>query len=146
VILTSSQLAEALNAAGIYPTQWSLADRAYALPTRQWVLGAYAEALRRLQFEFAVNHWTAEDNDCDDFARLAAAFAQILHTNTAGHPAATALAVGELWYFQDGGGGHAIVFAVCGPNPEDVLLFEPQTAAEKTLSDTEKQNATLARA
>ena len=134
-------------AAGVYTTGWSLADRAYVMPTRQWMLGPFADALRRLQFEFGVNKWTAEDNDCDDFSRLAAAFAQVLHVNTPGHPPATALALGELWYVQDGGkGGHAIVFACCGTDPQDVLFFEPQDGTEKTLSETERQNVTLVRA
>lgn len=144
--LNSSQVAQSLMAAGVYTTGWSLADRAYAMPTRQWMLGPFAEALARLQFEFGVNKWTAEDNDCDDFSRLAAAFAQVLHVNTPGHPAATALALGELWYVQDNGEGHAIVFALCGPLPEDVLFFEPQDGTEKHLSDREKQNVTLVRA
>ncbi len=132
--------------AGVFTTNWSLADRAYALPTRRWMLGPFADALRRLQFEFRVNKWTAEDNDCDDFARLAAAFAQVLHANTPDRPAATALAVGELWYVQDGGAGHAIVFAICGPSVEDVLFFEPQDGTEKQLSEPEKQTVMLVRA
>lgn len=126
-------------------THWSLADRAYAMPSHQWLLGPFAASLGTLQFEFRVKQWSAEDNDCDDFARLAASFAQVLHVNTPDHPPATALAVGELWYVLDDGGAHAINIAICGPNISDVVFFDPQTRDVKTLSSKELTSATMIR-
>lgn len=144
--MSGQELLERLADAGVSIYNPSIADRVYVLPTRQWVAGPFAEALRTLQFEFRVKRWTAEDNDCDDFARLAAAFAQVLHTNTPGHAPATALAFGEFGYMkQDFTGGHAINFVLTGPGPEDVLFFEPQTGQFVTLTAQEKSAVIMLR-
>jgi len=141
----STQIIAQLTSAGIVSAGWSVADSQYALPTMQWVTGPFSDALRKLQYEFKVNRWTREDNDCDDFARLSAAFAQVLHSNTPDHPEGTALAIGEIWYVQDTGGAHAINFAVCGPEHTDVIFYEPQRCATVLLSEQERARTILIR-
>ena len=143
--IQAPQIINQLIAAGITSAGWSVSDSEYALPTMQWVTGPFSDALRKLQYEFKVNRWTREDNDCDDFARLSAAFAQVLHSNTPDHPEGTALAIGEMWYVQDSGGGHAINFAVCGPDHTDVLFYEPQRVALVQLSEAERDRTVLIR-
>ena len=140
------QLAEQLQAAGVASLSWHIADRNYALPTVNFLRGAFASALWSFQNFFAVMSWTEEANDCDDFARLAAAFAQILHYLTPGRPECSALAVGEFWFQKDnGGGGHAINVACCGLEASDVVFYEPQTRTVLHLTDTEKASATMVR-
>lgn len=141
-----SQIAQQLEAAGVSTQSWHLADREYAMPTRNFLTGAFASALWTLQGFFGVLGWTEEANDCDDFAGLARCFAQILHFLTPGRPARSALAVGEFWYEKDNnGGGHAINVACCGLEASDVVFFEPQTRNLVNLSATEKASAILVR-
>lgn len=142
-ILTANELELMVAVAGYSPlavNRFSIVDRLYAMPTRTFLLGAFSGALLSFQTFFKVLKWTEEANDCDDFARLAAGFAQVLHYLTPGRPTATALAVGELWYVQDSGGGHAINIAVCGHGPDDVVCYEPQTRKEVRLTDNERLN------
>jgi hypothetical protein len=140
-ILTAAELELTCAVAGYAPmdvNKFSVVDRRYAMPTRDFLAGAFSAALWSLQKFFDLLNWSEEANDCDDFARLAAAFGQILHYLTPNRPPATALAIGELWYVQDSGGGHAINIAVCGPAPSDVVLYEPQKRQVVRLSDEEK--------
>lgn len=128
--------------AGFKSPNWSIADRKYAMPTRNFILGAFSAALWTFQAFFKILNWTEEANDCDDFARISAGFAQILHFLTPGRPPATALALGEFWYLQDAGGGHAINIGVCGT---EIVAYEPQTRQEVQLSETEKSSGLLVR-
>lgn len=138
-ILDATELQLTLAVAGFDAgSRNSIVDRRYALPTKGFIEGAFSKALWSFQSFFAILRWTEEANDCDDFARIAAGFAQILHFLTPGRPPATALAVGELWYVKDNGENHAINIALCGPTPADVICYEPQTRQIVTLSETEK--------
>jgi hypothetical protein len=121
---------------------WSIADRVYMMPTRAWIEGAYSDALASVQEFFHTQEYAEEENDCDDFARLAASFAQILHHNTPGHPPATALAFGELWYKCDDGINHVLNIAICGG---EVVTYEPQSLRIVTVSATEKQRVNAVR-
>lgn len=141
-VLSSFELQVRLAAAGYEAPNWSVADRCYAMPTRGFVMGAFSSALWSFKSFFQVLNWTEEANDCDDFARLAATFAQILHFLTPDRPPATALALGEFWFVRDDGTGHAINLALCG---EEVVAYEPQTRNEVTLSADEKRRGMLVR-
>ena len=145
-ILTGTELQLTLAVAGYDAgAGWNAADRRYALPTRGFIEGAFSSALWSFQKFFSILNWSEEAMDCDDFARIAAGFAQILHCLTPGRPPATALAVGEIWYVRDSGEGHAINVALCGGGPDDVVCFEPQTRKVVELSVTEKARVTLIR-
>ncbi len=123
----------------------SIADRSYALPSKRWVVGDYFEALWAFQHALMVGKWKEEENDCDDFARMAAAFAQLLHHRTIDKDKATALAIGELWFQQAPGVGHAINIAVCGRHPDDVFVFEPQTCKRIDLTEEQKDHIYMIR-
>lgn len=143
--LTQQELRNAIEAAGYGANNWSLADRRYAMPTRGFISGAFSAALWSFQSFFNILNWVEEAMDCDDFARIAAGFAQILHFLTPNRPPQSALAVGELWYQRDSGEGHAINLCVCGLNPEDVVAYEPQTRQIVTLNEGEKLLASMIR-
>lgn len=125
-----------------------LPDRQYVMPTWTWVSMSFSQALHKLQNALTIQKWLAEANDCDDFARVSAAFAQVLHTNTPGRPEGTALAFGEFWYKQDKGGGHAINVVLTGRDGEEkieVKFYEPQTRKFVQLSEPEKLSAMMVR-
>jgi len=146
--ITATELQITLAVAGFAPSApeaTSIADRQYAMPTRNFLEGAFSSALWSFQAFFKTLDWTAEANDCDDFARIAAGFAQILHFLTPGRPPATALAVGELWYVKDTGEGHAINIALCGTDANDVVCYEPQTRKVVLLTPTEKDRTRIIR-
>jgi len=147
-LLSNFELQTTLALAGVAPASpyaTSIADRTYALPTLNFLGGAFSTALWSFQQFFEVLRWTPEANDCDDFARIAAGFAQMLHYLTPNRPPATALAVGELWYVKDSGEGHAINVALCGPSPDGVVFYEPQTRQLVKLTDTELARVTIVR-
>ena len=140
--LSGFELQMMLADAGFESQNWSIADRRYAMATRGFIMGLFSKALWSFQAFFKVLNWTEDANDCDDFARLSAAFAQILHFLTPGRPPATALAVAEFWFVQDDGSGHAINLAICG---NEVLAYEPQSRNEIELSADEKRRGTHVR-
>lgn len=136
-----------------FPTQGKqIADDAYVFPTADWVRVVFAPSLRKLLIELAMITFAAEENDCDDFARLASVYASVLHRQTSSRAKESGLAFGEFWYVQDSGGGHAINFAIVaatgvGPQAGEatLLFFEPQTQKIKTLSETEVKSCTAIR-
>ena len=145
-ILSATEILLTLAVAGYDAgAGWNAADRRYALPTRGFIEGAFSSALWSFQKFFSILRWSEDAMDCDDFARIAAGFAQILHCLTPGRPPATALAVGELWDVGASGEGHAINVALCGGGPDDVVCYEPQTRKVVELSVTEKARVTLIR-
>ena len=83
--------------------------------------------------ELGVSVW---DNkwDCEDFASFFKSMAQVCHKKSSG--TAEGLAIGEIYYHQDGDGegNHAInvIFTENGP-----IFFEPQQGLPVKLSDTE---------
>jgi hypothetical protein len=88
-----------------------LADSTYYLPSYKWVTNDFT--LSWLKFKETFVKWTEQKNDCDDFARGAAFFAQLLHHNTA-RQLRGALAFGEMWYkpSRNRSSRHAINFAL----------------------------------
>lgn len=119
----------------VWAEQTFVADSVYALPEEQWLRTRFATALRT--FYQAVEHtlWTAEQSDCDDFARLAGAFASARHNRSAaGEVRETGLAFGEYWYQRRTGTGHAINCAVVSDGGERLrlLFFEPQNVLRNT--------------
>lgn len=115
-----------------------VADAFYAHPSRAWVRGAFASALKTLLDGLEASVWTDSSNDCDDFARLSAAFASCLHNRTVGHERNTGLALGEFWYVRDAGGGHAINMAIVYQDGKpELMFFEPQTQQEVKLTERE---------
>lgn len=138
--LSAPQIADQIQNA--FSVMGNVADEAYMLPALDWVTGEFSDAW--LAFRASLGTWSEDDNDCDDFARGCAFFAQLLHHNTPQHELKTALAFGEFWYDRDIGGGHAINVFLYRDATSDVGVqigfFEPQTGEAITLSQKELES------
>lgn len=123
----------------VLPFSKITSDLNYALPEEAWVKGKFIDLLRAFQFTLKQTHYAAESNDCDDFAKMAAAFARLVHSNDKNKPKGTAIAIGEFYYKVDGGGNHAINFAVAraADGRPTLVFFDPQTWAVLRLSQVE---------
>lgn len=138
--MTQAELIDFMSKRGAMPMAFLAADSEYAHPTENWFYGSFASALKTLFFQLNLTLWKAEENDCDDFARLAAAFAQSLHARTKSKRPGTALAVGEFWYDRsspDGPQAHAVNCAIVYDGDYKLLFLEPQTQKRITLSQQE---------
>lgn len=122
VIISAAQLEQVFERNEIwgYPLT---ADRYYAVPTLQWFVNIFPGEWSRFAESELIGPYIIDSNDCDDWARGAAFFAQMLHSRSK-HP--NGLSVGEFWY-ESRNGPHAIVAAVCADGTNLVIAFmEPQ--------------------
>lgn len=117
---------------GAMPRNRMVADGSYSLCTQDWFCGAFAGALRTLLFQMDSTLWRSESNDCDDFTRIGATFAQMLHSRGGKHPD-KALAVGEFWYESEDG-PHAIVAAIVKQGDHKLFFLDPQNQKPKLLT------------
>jgi len=112
-----------------------LVDKNYVCPSREWVKKYYKWYLDIC--------WKMElkwkpDYDCDDFARLAAAYAQISHYTTEWKGPGVkpeGLAFGEYFYVRENGSAHAINLILV--EQAQPLWWEPQTGRELKLTRKE---------
>lgn len=123
----------------IYPVLAGIqVDSAYVLPTLDWVKGSFSQAFASFKFQLNNNQWKSEENDCDDFARFGAFFAQYLHHNTPNKIKNTSLCFGEFGYQKKDLSGHAInVFLYREKGKVNVGFYEPQTCEVITLTKEE---------
>jgi len=145
--LSSIQVEQHLGAIGINPDYYKgvVADGHYALPTEEWVRTSFSSSFKTFKDSIIKGPWVSEENDCDDFARAAAFFAQLLHHNTQNKLSNTGLAIGEFWYTMRDRkeglaiGAHAINFILVRDKSENirVLFFEPQISQVVELTDKE---------
>jgi len=117
-----------------------ITDKDYALPSRNWLEGSFYKFFSNWLFSQALHKWN-EQFDCDNFASLYYNFAQIYHYKTQ-EKLEQGLAVGEMFYRQDSGGGHAINIAV---DNSGVFFIEPQNGKIKKLSHDEKNSCWFVR-
>jgi hypothetical protein len=57
----------------------TMLDTEYSLPAEQWITGKFAKAFTTVLTKLEFNY-RPESRDCDDFARLAGAYVQLLHS------------------------------------------------------------------
>jgi hypothetical protein len=134
--MKATEIFSLLSNIGVATFDLVIADEEYSLPTRRWFLGTFAAALNRDLDLLGVQTWKPELNDCDDFALLTTALARVC--NALSNPKQNALAVGMFCYMPDGGGYHAINFAIVSEaGQRKVLFLEPQTQQEVKLSERE---------
>ena len=140
MVMTAGDVTTCLQTNGIFATDCSIrSDARYMLPTEEWFVSKFPAFLRDFQFDLRQLSWAAEANDCDDFAKMAAAFAKLLHANTAGRAPVTSLAIGEFYYTKDSGEFHAINFAIVrvAAGQYKILFLEPQSCKIIKLSKEE---------
>lgn len=126
------------------------ADERYALPSRDWVIATFGEAWRQTKAVLGISLYATDRNDCDDFARMCAGYAQLLHNKTVAERglANTGLAFGEFWYTDRAIGPHAIngfLYKEADGGPVLCGHFEPQTSEFKVLSPGEVRTCSLFR-
>jgi hypothetical protein len=113
-------------------------DESYMLPSPDWFTDVFPHELKDFQFRNKQTRPVPEANDCDDYARGAAWWAQRCHTDSEGGRSQTAFAVGEFSYDDATLGRHAIIFAIVRHAAAFRILFmEPQTGRMRDLSKTE---------
>jgi len=119
------------------------ADKDYAKPTQRYLQGKFYKAFREYLNEVAeLGYWVAENWDCDDWAAEFRCHASKCHARTRRN-SGEGIAVGEVWYTQKKGGGHAINIAIVGGNK--VIFIEPQTGKILRLTEGEKCSAWFVR-
>jgi hypothetical protein len=152
--LTASEIVQAVVAAGVNPNTLLFADDSYLLPADDWVFGVFAEAWAETKRVLGIAVYEVDVNDCDDYARMCAGYAQMLNNRTirvsrTSGPVmpSAALAFGEFWYVSPQG-PHAInAFLYREVQGGPVLLgaIEPQTGARVNLTRREVESCTLFR-
>jgi hypothetical protein len=120
-----------------------LVDVNYVCPTRKWVKKYYSWYLN-LCWDLGLS-WSP-DHDCDNFARLAAAYAQIAHFTTEWKGPGMkpeGLAFGEYFYIRENVSPHAInLVLVANAEPS---WWEPQTGKELKLTKREIESCSYVR-
>ena len=135
--MTGEELGDLMISEGI-DTQFSVADGNYSLPSTDWFYGTFYRAFWDYLKAMGISKYEVDANDCDKFSDQLRSFAQMLEARDK-QRVGRALAVGVLAYLQDGGGGHAIAFAVCRVKVKPRLCFiEPQNGLEVKLSEDER--------
>ena len=109
-----------------------IADTDYAAPTIEW-LESVAKRYHRIMRFLKITRWL-KHFDCDDHASCFRLLCHLTYARTkieGKRP--EGVAVGEIWYVQDGGSGHAINTALVdkGNGTFDRIYIEPQAAAFK---------------
>jgi hypothetical protein len=113
-------------------------DDAYMLPSPDWFLEVYPDALRRFQFHVGQFDPAPEANDCDDYALMGVAFAQLCHYKAEGRRTQTAFAIGLFSYHDALLGRHQVIFGVARHAAAYRLLcLDAQTLKPRELSRAE---------
>lgn len=130
--LMAAKITEAATDKGINPNALLFADSSYLLPSNRWVLDIFSAAWDATKRVLDIVAYEPDMNDCDDYARMCAGYAQLLNNRTLRENKAlprSALAFGEFWYMSPMG-AHAInAYFYQEEVGGDILLgtFEPQT-------------------
>jgi len=135
MILKYDQIHELYALRGSMPPSIHYRHQSFSLPTKGWVLKVFAPSFRTNLVVMGLVDYQDEKWNCVCFSELCRGFACAMHARTPGHDG-TALAC-HLFDYMTPKGPHEIVSFVCGPNPEDILDFEPQLAQEVRLTDQE---------
>ena len=115
------------------------ADSTYACPKLQWLTGPFWTWFQKTRSDLGLNNWT-RNNDCDNWARAYAQSASDCHALTS--DVTEGLAVGEFYYVQATGGGHAIV---CAFTDMGRVFIEPQTGKQLQLTPKEIETCSFVR-
>lgn len=142
-VFTTPEVVEMLQSNGV-SCSFTLTDKTYIAPEADWVKSQFSSKFTKFLFDYNINHWTQESNDCDDISRAAATYASILYGNSKNRIKGHGFLFGEYHYAKAGAGGHAINVAIVKDGEEYRLMFyEPQVKYEVTLSESEKFNGSI---
>lgn len=146
---TSSEILQAGAAHGVAAAAVLMADDAYLLPSRAWITTVFAPAWARTKLLLGTTEYRVDSNDCDDYARLCAGYAQLLNNRTLREYGGSeaSLAFGEFWYASATLGSHAINAFLYRDDAKRIQFgfFEPQTGEILALSPAEVGSCYLLR-
>lgn len=137
--MTFDELTKLVKSQGYTKAELFITDADYARPTTNYLLGKFYDFYRQWLSEHNLDVWK-DRWDCDNFSSTFYVFSQMCHFKSA-RPE-QGIAVGELFYYQDAGGGHAVN---CAVTEKGFILIEPQTGKEFEQSDTEKEKTVMIR-
>ena len=137
--MTAEQIQKLVTDFGFKNAKLFISDGTYARPTTSYLTGKFYEFYTAWLSDHNFSQWRATW-DCDNFASTYYVFAQMCHAKAARKE--EGISVGELFYRQDTGGGHAINLAI---TEKGVVIIEPQNGQEMTLSKKEKESCWMIR-
>ena len=113
-----------------------ISDSDYSIPTKKWVTRNYKKYYKKkMNEDKTLGLLWKEKHDCDNFSTAYRMYLQALHSIQPGK-SGESIAVAEIWYMRDIGGGHAINLVIV--DDYQPLFIEPQTGDEVKLSNKEK--------
>ena len=134
-----SEIKYAIDEIGIYTDAFVINDKKYVLAKREWLENEFSSGLAAFQFQFGINNWSSESNDCDKFSSAASFYLKWLNHSSPNRNVNASLAAGEIYYTRDVDGiGHAINLFMLDVN--GILtpsFYEPQTRRFVRLSKKE---------
>jgi len=148
--ITFGEVATLLIEREIQPNVIHTSRLYYALPS----LDAWLKPIFALDWELTkkllkIDAFIPAANECADFARVCAGYANLLHANTAGRPPESGLAFGEFWFTKQVSGmsgGHAVNVFLHRLNGKPTLgFFEPQNSEVIDLTAGEISSAHFVR-
>lgn len=118
-------------------------DADYSIPTKGWVTRNFKKYFKKkMRSDPTLGMIWKEKHDCDNFATAYRMYMQALHSKQPGK-SGESIAVAEMWFMQDGVGGHAINMVIV--DDYQVIFIEPQTGDEIKLSNKEKKTCWFVR-
>jgi len=137
--MTFQEMHAMLKAQGFENAQLFVTDGDYARPTANYLTGKFYEFYRNWLSDHNLVTWK-DRWDCDNFSSTYYVFSQMCHFKS--KRPEQGIAVGELFYMQDSGGGHAVN---CAVTEKGFVVIEPQNGQEFSLTDNEKRHVALVR-
>jgi hypothetical protein len=137
--MTFDEVHAAIKAQGFKNAQIFVTDSDYARPMTSYLTGKFNEFYRQWLTDHNLDVWK-DRWDCDNFSSTYYVFCQMCHFKS--KRPEQGIAVGELFYIQDSGGGHAVN---CAITEKGFIMIEPQNGQEFELTSSEKLKVALVR-
>ena len=136
---SSSEIETAMFGIGINTSTFVISDGRYILARREWVENEFSAGLAVFQFQFGINNWSEESNDCDKFTGAASFYLKWLNHSSPNRNVKASLAAGEVYYKKDSNERyHAInLFILETGGSLTPSFYEPQTRRFVRLSQSE---------
>lgn len=121
------------------PDSHKIGDKDYDCPTKKWLKNYYVEHFLKFLQRHGLTEWK-QHWDCDSFAGLYRAGADLEHAKETMLQKAQGIAVGEIWYMDKKLGPHSINVAITKNHKPDITFIEPQTGEFVILTKKEQRS------
>lgn len=129
--LTFDDIIGLLAVRGAMPPNIHPKHKNFVTVSREWILGQFSDDYLASLRSMGIENYQDEKWNCVCFSELARIIAAIDHARTPGHEG-TFPAIGTFDYMRPEG-PHEVDAWITGPEPEDVLIWEPQLIQEVKL-------------